>query len=123
MGMSARFQMVMRVDVQRDTNHDADAQNAWGNDYTPSWATHTASLSCYAWYDGRRDRESIFDGSKQVEKMPLKVLVPLDSDLTPDDRLSSITDRKGTVLFLGPFKIDSLGNRPDHRILHVMGLS
>lgn len=103
--------MIHRAEVERD---GALGTDSWGNPNEPDWATHITSLPCRTWFDSERE---VFDGNKSAAIENRKVIVPLGTDITEDDRIAQVTDRLGSVLFTGPAKIESLGRRADHLVL------
>lgn len=114
--MSARNAMVHRCNVERDASLDTQT-SPWGGDPPPDWDLHLTDLHCRFWFDSGQTK---YDGQKQVEITTRKLVVPLGTDITEDDRIVSVRDRRGRVVADGPMRIDSVGDREDHRVLRVV---
>lgn len=111
--------MTHRCTIQRDAKH-ATNLDEWGNDEPPVWgdAVTQTGISCRYWYD---DAATIMDGEKRIMSAARYVLLPIDTDVTEDDRVSTITDRRGRVLVEGPLRIDSLGaHELDHLVAKLV---
>jgi hypothetical protein len=109
--MTTRNKMVHRCDIQRDSG--LLGTDEWGNPTTPTWATLFASVACYFWYPLLHGSESIVDGARQVQLTLPMLVLPLGTPVTDDDRILSVTDRRGRVLQAGPLRITQLGARED----------
>lgn len=104
--MSSRQRMTMRATIERDS---ASAGN-WGSSSKPTWTTLTSNLACYAYVSRGGTRHGT---DATVETQVLVVLVPLGTDVTANDRISTITDRQGTELF-GKHYVDRVNRRKLH---------
>jgi len=96
--MSARRIMTMRAQIQRNQS----TKDEYGHIGPPVWVTVADELPCYVWEAGNR----IDYGTGVVEIGTPMMLVPLDTELTIDDRILSVIDRRGNELF-GMMIIDS----------------
>lgn len=100
--------MVHRAGRQRNT---ATGSDGFGQPVAPTWATAVV-LPCRAW-NARRD--PVRDGEKVVRTQEIRAAFPLGADIIEGDRLESITDRRGTVLFAGPLFVETIVSQPTHR--------
>lgn len=98
----------MRAHVQRN---QAAGEDPYGNPNPPDWQTLHASLPCRTWFEGERQ---VTDSNKTAAVEDRKVIVPLGTDIEPGDRILTVKDRLGAVVFTGPAKIEAAGNRKDH---------
>ena len=107
--MGARRQMIMRAEVQRDEN--ADTADPFGAPRAPAWETLHASLPCRTWFESERQA---IDSNKTASIEDRRLIVPKGTDIKPGDRILVVKNRRGTVVFTGPAKVGSAGNRKDH---------
>lgn len=107
--MSARQMMRMRAEISRDVNTTPDA---WNADGVPDFQPHGDPIPCFAF---SRMERAVVDGTKVGVVRVVVMLHPRDADITEHDHVEQITDRRGNVLFSGPFQIDTIERRPDHK--------
>ncbi len=93
--------------IERDTSAGSDA---WGSPNTPTW-TALASLLCHAWTSAGRESVSV-DRTVVIEDR--RVSLPLGTDVTERDRITSITTLSGGTHFEGPMGISSVLTYGDH---------
>lgn len=121
--MTARNAMYHRCTIERDASHSGPTPDDWGNDQPAVWqdvATQT-SISCRFWYD---DSATIMDGERRILTTSRMLLLPIDTDVTDDDRIGDITDRRGRVLAKGPMRIDSIGpHERDHLVAKLVEIT
>lgn len=91
--------LTMRAVVQRNS---ATGTDAWGQAVAPVMTT-VATIRCFAWSNQARE---LVDGDKSAMLEDLRLMAPLGANLTEDDELVAITDRKGNVLIPGRLKVD-----------------
>ena len=106
-GSRARLQMTMRAFVERNGTVTSDV---YGHPDTPSFSTH-ATIACRAWSPSRRE---INDTKKIALVEEIRCAMPLDADVTEDDRISSIQDRLGVTIWGGPLRIDTIQKKHTH---------
>ncbi len=106
--MSARASMTMRAVVTRDT---ASGEDAYGHPVKPSFTAHLSALPCWVWSKQRREA---VDGSKTAIIEDLRAMFPLGADVQAGDKITSITDRRGTEIMAGDFKIEPPQYKHDH---------
>lgn len=111
--MSARNSMTHRCDIQRNSSLGGNT-DPWGNDAADDWGPHLTDVSCRFWF---RDAQTIYDGQKQVELTTRMLILPLETDVTEDDRVLNVRDRRDRELADGPMRIDSIGNRDGYIVL------
>lgn len=104
----ARTQMTMRALVQRNGTSTTDS---YGHPEAASWSTHIAAQACRVW---SRTRREVVDGEKTALVEQIRCAMPLDADVTEDDRIFSVSDRQGTVLWSGPLRIDAIQHKHTH---------
>ena len=119
-----RSRMTMRCTVQRNTS----ATDEWGQPGAPGWTDHLTELACYATVHSGQEVIGGPQGDTAAQVVVLKdmhVYMPefasdgSRTDVTEKDRIVSITDRQGNVLFPGPMDIKSVDLRP-RRLLDVI---
>lgn len=112
--MTARSRMTQRALVERNTPGATDDS---GNPTAPgTWATHIAALAC--WLYGSTEKEAITE-EKTAVITDLRLMVPLSADVTEQDRVAGITDRRGTVIESGLLHIDTVLRKRSHLQLSV----
>lgn len=104
--------MVHRASLQRNMTTGTDRL---GQPAAPSWST-VEELACRAW---NRRREAVRDGEKVVTVQSLRAAFPKDADIREGDRLASITNRRGTVLYAGPLQVEEIVWQPTHLECHL----
>ena len=100
--------MTMRATVQRNTPAGEDG---FGGPGAATWGSHLASLPCWAYTKGERE---IIDGDKTVVLADHKMMVPLGTDVTEDDRVTAIKDRLAVNIIANTMRIHSVIRRTDH---------
>lgn len=117
--MTARNAMVHRCTIQRNASDDTGLRDEWGGDEPAAWSDGTvANVSCFYTYE---DSTTTMDGEKNVFTTRRMLLLPFGTDVTQDDRVSDITDRRGRVLADGPMRIDQLGvHGTDHLVAQLV---
>jgi hypothetical protein len=105
--------MIHRCTIERNTV--ASLVDDYKNPVPPQFEALYTDVPCRGWlYIGRTA-----DDGKTVVVEDRRILVPLGTDVTERDHISSITDRLGAELFTGPMRIDHVGVRKDHLVLSV----
>lgn len=115
--MTARSRMTQRALVQRFTSPGTDD---FGNPLPGTWSTHIAALAI--WLYGSTEKEAVTEETTAVVT-DLKALVPLAADITEQDRISGITDRKGTVIEPGILGIETILYQRSHKALTLSRVS
>jgi hypothetical protein len=105
--MSARNRMTHRALVERAT-YTTDA-------YGPTWATHIAAQPCYFWEPTGQRGEIV--GPRNADSYAHRLIVPLDTAITEEDRISGVVDRRARVITASVFNITQLVRKPDHLLL------
>lgn len=103
--MGARSVMTQRAQIQdnRTTNDDH------GHPGPPIWVTRAEEMPCRIFNTGDR----INYGTGIYTTNTLTMLVPLASEITIDNRVLSVIDRRGEELH-GKMTIESIVRREDH---------
>lgn len=104
--MSSRFLMRHRTVIQRNTT-----VSDTGGGYTDAWADIHSNVPCHAWWIS--STQAVMAARPELTETRF-VLVPKGTDVHPGDRLDTVKDKKGNVLFDGPLIVDSMGERKDH---------
>jgi hypothetical protein len=68
-------------------------------------------IPCRLWYSTGRE---VIDGTKSAPIEDRRMIVPVDTDVNVADRVAKVTNRRGTLLYDGPMRIESVGRRQDH---------
>lgn len=104
--VSSRIALRHRCTFERD----GAAADAWGNPGSPVWAEHLADVPCRVIVDAGREP---VDSDRTVVVVDMRLLVPLSTDVTEDDRVSEILER-GSAYTDGPLGIEAVLRRRDH---------
>ena len=110
---NARSKMVMRAAVERD---GASGTDSFGHPNAASWATSIAALACWVWTPSERE---VIDGEKTATLGSHKMIVPRGTDITEDDRITAITDRRAATIIGNTMRILSVVDRSDHIALDI----
>lgn len=89
--VSSRLSLIHRCTIERDTA--PASTDGWEG--TPVWQPHLTGLLCRWWV--RDGREEVKDGQTVVPLTETRLIVPLGTDVTERDRVTSVTYRGGTV--------------------------
>jgi hypothetical protein len=108
--------MTHRCLIERDAAR-LQSPDPYGNSGLPDWETHLENVPCRWWFEGVRTQ---VEGAKELEISTRKLVVPLETDVTEDDRIAWVHDQRGRELADGPMKIDSVGHRADHLVLKMV---
>ena len=117
MTTSTRNLMTHRCTIERDTKHGGVGEDPYGNDDVPVWTDLATDVRCRFWHESTG---TTFGGNEQVEMETRKLVVPLDTVVDEDDRISDIRDRRGRLLAAGPMRVDGIGRRLDHYVLTMV---
>lgn len=98
--------MKMRAQIQRNVA----TNDGYGHPGPPIWVTVAEELPCYVWE--MNDRLIMSSGKMQIGS-PM-MITKKDADISIDDRIISIIDRRGTELFT-MLQIEAVYNRKDHK--------
>lgn len=108
--------MTHRALVQRDTG---TAVNRYNQRQPDAWTTHLAAMPCFFYTSPSRTQVGeavVVERTAVIEQ--LRMLVPLDADVTERDRIASVTDREGNAIYTTPLNIRSvIQKRRTHREL------
>ena len=111
--MSARSRMTQRALVQRSVSPGNDD---YGNPLPGTWSTHIEALPI--WLYASTEREAVSEETTAVVA-DLKAMVPLDADVTEQDRIAGITDRRGTVIEPATLGIETVLYQRSHKQLSL----
>ena len=111
-GSLTRQRMTSRCTVERNQATTVDGYN---NPSEPVWAPHLTNLACYYWeptatarYIGEQT------GPRNADLYVPKLLLPAGTDVTEEDRINGITDRRGQTISARVFNITQVVRKPDH---------
>lgn len=90
--------MTMRAEVRRSTA----AADAHGGAGVPAWTSIHDAAPCFAW---SKVRQRVVDGRINAEVEEFAVLFRAGADVRAHDRVEDIKDRRGRVLYAGPFEV------------------
>ena len=106
--------MTHRAAVERNS---ASGTDDWNNPVPPTFAP-LVTLSCRAF---SKTRKEVRDDGKEVLIEDIRALFPDGADIQTGDRISSIKDRRGGVVFSGPLAVQPVIRRgQNNRHLEVM---
>jgi hypothetical protein len=109
--MSTRQRMTHRATVQRATT----VTDAYGLPGPPTWADHIAALACYFYEPSGQRGEQI--GERNADLYSHRLLAPAGTDVTEEDRIAGIVDRRGETVTDAVFDIKQIVRKPDHLLL------
>lgn len=102
--------LTMRAQVMRNA---ATAKDGWGNPVAPALAAVGGPVACFIYAKTARE---LVDDSKSALVEDVRGLFALDADLEAGDQLVNVTDRRGVVLYPGPFKVEGpVQHKHSHR--------
>lgn len=104
--VASRVALTHRCDIERD----AATAGSWGGTGEPDWESSITDLPCYASTSAAREP---IDADRTVVVEDLRMLVPVDTDVTERDRVGDVTDR-GSVIYPGPMGIEAVLRFPTH---------
>jgi len=113
--MSARSRMTMRCTIERNLapgTVDPTRRDGFGQGGTPVWQDIGGLFPCYAWAAGGSGKTRVAPERVVAIDTP-GMMLPLGTDIRPDDRIAQVLDRSGNQLF-GAFTIDDVFHRRDH---------
>ncbi len=100
--------MTMRAEVRRNTA----AADGHGNAGKPDWQLVQDAVPCYVW---SKIRQRVVDGRLNAEVEEIGVVFRAGADVLAFDRIEQIKDRRGRVLFAGPFDVLTGTEKSDGR--------
>lgn len=109
--MTARSRMTLRTDVLRDATQPLDDS---GNPLPQPDVAPAAYLEDVpVWLYSSSERESVTEDTTAVVT-DLKAMVPLGTDITEQDRLNGIRDRRGTTVEPGVLLVEEVLYKRSH---------
>ncbi len=90
--------LTMRAEIHRN---DADA-DAHGHPGKPEWTLIKDGVACFVW---SKLRQRVIDGHQTAEVEEVGAVFARGTDILSADRIEQIKDRRGRVLFAGPFEV------------------
>lgn len=99
--------MTYRAAIERDS---ASGTDKFKQKVAPIFAP-LATVQCWAWSTTRREQ---IGTEKNAVLEDLRMIVPLNTDITENDRIASIKDRRDRVKFGGPLRIEAVVRRVTH---------
>lgn len=105
---SSRVGLRHLCSIERDAN--AGMTDSWGGPPAADWQPY-ATLPCHAWTDAGRE---LVDADRTAVVVDRRVSVPLGTAIMETDRVVSVTDAAGAVVFDGPMNIEAVLRFADH---------
>lgn len=105
--MNARLSMRWRAAVTRNTATGTDVNRLPA---TPAWTAHL-TIPCRPMLKAEREAR---DENKTAIVEDFRLLIPKGLDVTTNDRVSNVTNRKQVVEYAGPYLIDAKLERREH---------
>lgn len=96
--IASRLSLTHRCSIERDANL---ATASWGDETSPDWQTHLSDLPCRTWATSGREQA---DEHATVVIEDMRILLPLGTDVTEQDRVGDVTYRGDTII-AGPVQI------------------
>ena len=94
----AGSRMTMRAEIHRNNA----ATDGHGHPGKPEWTLIKDGVQCFVW---SKVRQRVVDGKQQAEVEEIGAVFPRNTDILSFDRIEQIKDRRGRVLFTGPFEV------------------
>jgi hypothetical protein len=116
--VASRLSLIHRCTIERDDNAGSTSADGWGD--PPDWQAHLTDLACRWWTSG--GRETVTDKDTTVAVDSQMLIVPLDTDVTEQDRVNDITYR-GVAITGGPIGIRAVNPKKDHLELILMRIA
>ena len=110
MPQAAVSQMRHRAEIERD---GASGTTDWNTAPSPSWASHLIGVKCFVWTNPRGRQEHV-DTDKTAVIEDLRCVMPLATDVTEQDRIADIKDRRGVIILSGPLRIEGVYRMHTH---------
>jgi hypothetical protein len=107
--IASRLNLTQRCTIQRDAS--APASDDWSPPADPDWQDHLTDQPCRSWASA--GSEAVNDSTNVVVVEDARLLLPLGTDVTARDRVTSVTYRGGTVQD-GPLGIRAVLTHRDH---------
>lgn len=107
--------MTMRALVERNNQANPDG---YGHPDAPNWVQHIASLACWLYTQAKQE---VIDAEKNAVVEDIRMLVPRGTDITEQDRINGVVDRRGTSIRAGIMSIRAVINRRSHLELVLEG--
>tara|TARA_B100000678_G_scaffold280614_1_gene277495 strand:- start:2766 stop:3116 length:351 start_codon:yes stop_codon:yes gene_type:complete len=92
--------LTMRAQLLRN---QATGTDSWNQPVAPDYKPVGDPLACFIY---SKKSGEIVDGEKVALVGDLRGLFALGADITADDRLTNITNRRGEVLIAGPLSVE-----------------
>jgi hypothetical protein len=107
--------MTMRAALERNTNAALDE---YGQPGPPNW-TALATVPAWWWTVAERevsgpDKTAVFEDARMI--------VPRGTDVTEQDRVAAVRDRRDVLVRAGPLRIESVVSHRDHLELVLQAL-
>ena len=109
--VASRLSLTHRCTIERQ---QAAAAGRWGQTPPPSvapWEDHLVDVPCRA--SATTGKEYASDGVTLVDIVSVRLLLPLGTDVTTEDRIASVTDRGGNSQE-GPLGVRAILSHRDH---------
>ena len=111
----------MRAGVERQMHHRCTIQrntatkDSLNNPLPADWNDLTADVPCYVWQGASKGETRAVDLVAVVNQW--RMLLPIGTDITEADRLSSIVDEFGVQWNTKPVTIQAIARRNTHLLL------
>jgi hypothetical protein len=115
--IGSRANLTHRTRIERDAN--AGAVNDVGAEEAPDWQPYDDLTRCRFWVNTGRE---VLDASTTAVDEDMRMIVPLDTDVTERDRLAGVCYRDQFIA-TGPIGIRAVVRRKDHLELFLVRIS
>jgi|CXWL01.1.fsa_nt_gi hypothetical protein len=90
--------LTMRAEIRRNIA----ATDGHGHPGKPEWTLVKDGVACFVW---SKVRQRVIDQNQQAEVEEVGAIFYRGTDILSFDRIEQIKDRRGRVLFAGPFEV------------------
>lgn len=100
----------MRATIERNT---VPLTDGYGQPGPPDWVVQEEDVACYVWAGSTGGKHTDAADNRTVVVDGPGAIFPKGTDIKDDDRLSTVTDRRGVELF-SELYVDGTMYRTDH---------
>lgn len=94
--------------IERNT---ASGLDPYGQTIPPLWTAMSELIPCFVY---ARAKRQIVQNEGTVIIENIRAMFPKGADVRQGDRIASLSDRLGVIVWQGPMMVDTILPRPDH---------
>lgn len=98
--------MTQRAFIERDLAElPTSRRESYGGPYSANFKPLGAPIPCFMWSTARRE---VTQTTRTAVIEDLRIMFPNGTDVTERDRVAQVTNRKGDVLYAGPYYLQAV---------------